>query len=673
MGQQSGFVCKFVRLCVLLFLIGGSTAWGQVRPRVVQAVNNDQRITLKENVHPLARAEFDRGAVVESQPMTRMLLLLKRGDDQEAALQQYLDSQQDKSSPNYHAWLTPEEFGANYGPADADVQAVTDWLANQGFTVEKVYRSKTVIEFSGTAGAVESTFGTAIRNFEIGGKTYQANASDPQIPAALAPVVAGIVSLNNFPRQSHVRIVGQARKVAGKPGLEPLLTFPLGNGTFYGMNPGDFATIYNTAPLLTGNPKIDGTGQTIAIVGETNIHMSDVQAFRTMFGLPANFDATNVILNGEDPAAQGITVMVSTGDNGSAGCDDFNTPAPASQGLAVNGLASTPYNVAVGGTDFDEVNKWSTFWSATNSPTGTSALSYIPEIPWNESGAQIGLTGCGANAPSRLLDIVAGSGGPSSTYSKPNWQLGVTGMPNDSHRDLPDVSLFASSGFNGTGYIYCQSDQTITGAAMCDINNINNGGLDFGIVGGTSASSPAFAGIMALVNQYEANNGGTNRQGNANNVLYALAKKTGAAVFNDVTKGNRVLPTGGAGVGTNSVPCTGGTPNCSATLPSQTGVLVVLPGSTTEAWTAGAGYDMAPGLGSVNVNNLASQWKTANATKTTTTLTLSPMTGITHGTTENVSVNITVTPTSATGSVSLIAKFTDGTTRGLDQFTLASC
>jgi subtilase family serine protease len=752
MGQQPGFV--FVRLCVLLFLIGGSTAWGQVRPRVVQAVNNDQRITLKGNVHPLARAEFDRGAVVESQPMTRMLLLLKRGDDQEAALQQYLDSQQDKSSPNYHAWLTPEEFGANYGPTDADVQAVTDWLANQGFTVEKVYSSKTVIEFSGTVGAVQSTFGTAIRNFEIGGKTYMANASDPQIPAALAPVVAGIVSLNNFPRQSHVRIVGQARRVAGKPGLEPLLTFPFGNGTFYGMSPGDFATIYNTAPLLTGNPKIDGTGQTIAIVGETNIHVSDVQAFRTMFGLPANFDATNVILNGEDPgitspgeegeadldvewsgavapgatvkfvvsastpasagidlsalyivehnlagamsesygscesglgtvnafynslwqqaAAQGITVMVSTGDNGSAGCDDFNTATASTQGLAVNGLASTPYNVAVGGTDFDQVNKWSTFWSATNSATGTSALGYIPEIPWNQSCAQIGLTGCGANAPQGSLNIVAGSGGPSSTYSKPNWQLGVTGMPNDSHRDLPDVSLFASSGFNGTGYIYCQSDQTITGAAMCDISNINNGGLDFGIVGGTSASSPAFAGIMALVNQYEANNAGTNRQGNANNVLYALAKKTAAGVFNDVTKGNSVLPTGGVGVGTNSVPCQGGTLNCSSAVASANGVLVDPANAKTEAWTAGVGYDMATGLGSVNANNLASQWKTANATKTTTTLTLSPVTGITHGTTENVSVNITVTPTSAAGSVSLIAKFTDGTTQGLDQFTLAS-
>jgi hypothetical protein len=251
-----------------------------------------QRITLKGNVHPLARAEFDRGAVVEPQPMTRMLLLLKRADDQEAALQQYLDSQQDKSSPNYHVWLTPEEFGANYGPADGDVQAVTDWLTNQGFTVEKVYSSKTVIEFSGTAGAVHSAFGTAIRNFEIGGKTYMANASDPQIPRALAPVVAGIVSLNNFPRQSYAKYIDVAQRIKGKAGLQPLFTFPnpFTSGTFYGLAPADFATIYNTAPLLNGSPKIDGTGRTIAIVGETNIHVSDVQAFRQMFRLACTGD-----------------------------------------------------------------------------------------------------------------------------------------------------------------------------------------------------------------------------------------------------------------------------------------------------------------------------------------------------------------------------------------------
>ena len=389
MGQPFGFACKFVRLCVALFLIGGSAASGQVRPRVVQAVRNDQRITLKGNVHPLARAEFDRGAVVESQPITRMLLLLKRGDEQEAALRQYLDSQQDKSSPNYHAWLTPEEFGANYGPADADVQAVTDWLTNQGLTVEKVYSSKAVIEFSGTAGAVQSAFGTAVRNFEIGGKTYQANASDPQIPAALAPVIAGIVSLNNFPRQSQVRIVGQARKVAGKPGLEPLLTFPFpgGNGSFYGMGPGDFATIYNTAPLLSGNPKIDGTGQTIAIVGETNINVKDVQDFRTMFGLPANFDATNVILNGEDP---GIT---SQEEEGEADLDVewsgavapgatvkfvVSASTPASAGIDLSALYIVEHNLA--GT-------MSESYGGCESGLGSAGSAFYNSL-WQQAAAQ---------------------------------------------------------------------------------------------------------------------------------------------------------------------------------------------------------------------------------------------------------------------------------------------
>ena len=400
-------------LCVLLlvsplFILNVARAQGQVTPRVVQAVDNANRVTLPGNVHPLARAESDQGAVSNALPMTRILLLLKRSDAQEAALLSFLEEQQDKSSASYHQWMTPQEFGAQYGPADADIQAVTGWLGQEGFQVNKVYSGKTVIEFSGTAAQVRAAFGTEIHNYQVAGKTYTANANDPQIPAALAPVVAGIASLNSFPRQSHVRVVGIARKVAGKPGLEPLFTIPnpFGSGTFYGMAPGDFATIYNSKSLISsGN---DGTGQTIAIVGETNINLADVQAFRQMFGLPANFTSANIILNGEDPgitsvgeegeadldvewsgavapgatvyfvvsastpasagidlsalyiiehnlagvmsesygnceaylgsggnafynelweqaAAQGITVMVSAGDGGSAGCDDFNT------------------------------------------------------------------------------------------------------------------------------------------------------------------------------------------------------------------------------------------------------------------------------------------------------------------------------------------------------------
>src|SRR5467141_2296837 len=627
---------------ILAFPFSRAVAQTAIIPaRITQALDEKNLVTLPGNVHPLARPEFDQGVLPDGHPIGRMLLLLRRSTEQEASLTHLLDDQQNKSSRSYHAWLTPEEFGKQFGAADADIQAVTAWLTSWGFTGIKVGPGRQVIEFSGTAGEVRSAFRTEIRRFVVDGKEYTANAADPQIPAALAPVVAGVVSLHNFPRKSHARFLGQFRRTAGKTGLEPLFTFPnpFSGMNFYGLGPGDFATIYNSKPLIAaGN---DGTGQTIAIVGETNLNVQDVQQFRKMFGLPANFDATNVILNGEDPgitslgeegeadldvewsggvapgatvkfvvsastpasagidlsalyiiehnlagvmsesygdceknlgsagnafynklweqaAAQGITVVISSGDGGSAGCDNFNTQQVATQGLAVSGLASTPFNVSVGGTDFDEVNNWTAFWNPTNDPTGTSAMSYIPEIPWNENCAQIGLMGCGATAPDGSVNIVAGSGGESRLYGKPLWQMGVTGMPNDSHRDQPDISLFASPGFNGTGYVYCQSDQTISGARICDLN-ASNGFLDFGVVGGTSASAPALAGIMALVNQYQSAHGGTNRQGNANYVLYALAKKAGArcassateavgCVFNDVTKGNSFLPTGAPGV-----------------------------------------------------------------------------------------------------------------------------
>jgi Pro-kumamolisin, activation domain/Bacterial Ig-like domain (group 3) len=764
MSTRRSGVCKPFLFLFLLFSLNLISTSAQVPARVIAPVDNALRVTLAGNIHPLARAEFDRGAVAGSQPMPRILLLLQRSDAQEAALQTFLEQQQDKGSPNYHQWLTPAEFGAQYGPADSDVQAVTQWLESQGFTIAKVYSGKTVIEFSGTAAQVQAAFGTPIHNFEVNGKLYVANATNPQIPAALAPVIAGIVSLNNFPRQSHVRVAGQARKIAGHPGLQPQFTYPLsGGGTFYGVGPGDFATIYNSKNLIgSGN---DGTGQTIAVVGETNINVVDVQDFRQTFGLSSNFTSTNIILNGEDPgitstdeegeadldtqwsgavapgatikfvvsastpasqgidlsalyiieynlagvmsesygacesalgvagnafynslweqaAAQGITVILSAGDGGSAGCDDFNTATVATQGLAVSGLASTPYNISLGGTDFDDVNDPAAYWSATNNgTTSASALSYIPEIPWNQNCAQLGLTGCGSTAPQGSLNIVAGSGGASNVYSKPKWQMGVTGMPNDSHRDLPDVSLFASPGFDNSGYIICQSDV----AGVCNQTAVSN----FEIVGGTSVSAPAFAGIMALVNQYQSAHGGSARQGNANPVLYSLAKKSGAScassateasgcIFNDVTHGNSyLLPYYPSTVGTNSVPCQGASLNCSSVVTSTNGVLVEPTNSKIEAWTAAPGYDLATGLGSVNVNNLATNWGTVNTVPTSTTLTLNPTTGITHGTAENVTVNVTVTPTSGTasGNVSLIATLSGpsgSTAQGLDQFTLNS-
>jgi len=718
-------------------------AWAQVRPRVVKAVDNAERVTLGGNVHPLARAEFDRGVVADSLPMNRILLLLKRGDDQEASLQDFLQKLQDKGSSHFHQWLTPEQFGAQFGPADSDVQAVTDWLTRQGFSINKVYGGKTVIEFSGTAGQVQRAFGTDIRNYQVNGKLYSANATDPQIPSALAPVVTGIVSLHNFPKQFHLKPVGVFSRGRPVGAVNPSYTAPAGGGYF--VTPADFATIYNTAALLsTGN---DGTGQSIAIVGETDINVSDIQNFRQLFHLPANFTGANVIVNGEDPgvtskdeeaeadldvewsgavapgaqikfitssstastagidlsalyilehnlaavmsesygaceqslgsagnafyknlwaqaSAQGITAVVSAGDGGSAGCDDFGTQELAIHGLAVSGLASTPYNVSVGGTDFDQQNNWTQFWTNNNDPISSqSALGYIPEFTWNDSCADAGLSGCSGGAN---LNIVAGSGGPSTIYGKPSWQVGTAGMPTDSKRDQPDVSLFSGNGKTGSAYIICQADVTTPPEASCNLNII---GFTYEAVGGTSAAAPAFAGIMALVNQKTGS-----RQGNANDVLYQLAKGNGAVCnatqaaatgnacsFYDVTKGN------------NSVPCPGGLVNCSSKSPSLNGVMVDSTGN--PAWSTNAGYDMATGLGTLNGANLAQRWNSVATIPTSTTLSLSPTTNISHGTNENVAVTIHVSETNGngipSGSVSLLANLPDGT-HGLDEFPLSN-
>ena len=735
---------------------------GAVHARVTQAVDLQNLVTLRGNVHPLARPEYDQGVAPDDLSMERMLLVLQRSQDQEASLRQLLDQQQVKSSPLFHQWLTPEQFGKQFGPADADIQAVTDWLASQGFTVKKVAAGRTVIEFSGNAGLVRQVLGTEIHKFHVKDADYWANASDPKIPAALAPVVAGIASLNNFPRK-HLNMsppIKSRPKMVGKG--QPLFSYPTtcsggGGGCYYLLvGPGDFATIYNVAPLWTAGT--DGTGQTIAVVGETNINRQDVVDFRTMFGLPpATANNPNIILNGPDPgiltdgeeteadldvewsggvakgatvdfvvseatestagidlsalyiidnnlapvmsesyggceqglgaagndfyytmweqaAAQGITVLLGAGDSGSAGCDSVELDEVAAQyGLAVSGFASTPFNVAVGGTDLMLTqSNVSTYWSQTNSaPYQTSALSYIPESTWNYSCADSGsLTACTPPPNSTYLDegvyLAAGGGGASVVNPKPSWQSG-TGVPNDGARDIPDVSLLAS-GY----YIICEMDANAAqggSSSSCDLNAPYE---DFQVQGGTSASAQAFAGIMAMVNQAHG------RQGNANYVFYPLATGANTCASAAAAVGNTSCIFYDTQNGNNSVICQGSSPNCSSTTPGQYGIMIY---NGAAAYPTTTGYDLATGLGSVNVANLVKNWK-SNFTPNTTTLLLStgssspgssPIT-LTHGQSVNFKVSVAATGGTPSGDVSLIAPVgTSGSnSTGIGPFTLSS-
>src|SRR5713101_5766776 len=303
-GLNRGVLAGALLLAFSCFPAAGQTPAAQsgaeqksrVPARVTDTVDDTNRTMLRGNVHPMARAQFDRGAVADAQPLTRILLVLQRSAEQEAALRQLMEEQQSKSSPNYHAWLTPEDFGKKFGPADADVQAVTDWLNSHGFQNIKVAKGKTVVEFSGNVGQVRKAFGTEIRNFNVKGEDHFANVSDPEIPAALAPVVRGVVALHNFRPKPQVHSLGTFQRNAKTGEVRPAFTFTDVNGTFYAMGPADFATIYNIPAAATG------ANQSIAIVGQSNINVQDVTDFRSIFGLPPYAPGQlNVILNGPDP------------------------------------------------------------------------------------------------------------------------------------------------------------------------------------------------------------------------------------------------------------------------------------------------------------------------------------------------------------------------------------
>jgi hypothetical protein len=683
------------------------------RTRILQAVDEQNLTLLKGNTHHLARPEFDRGAAPASMPLRRMLLVLKRSPEQETALIDLLDQQQDKSSPNYHKWLTPEQFGQMFGPSDQDMQTITSWLGSHGLQVARVTKGRLMIEFSGTEAQVQEAFHTQIHRFVVNGELHWANAKDPEIPTALTPVVAGVFTLYDFRKQPQHVMSSQRFTASVRPGSRPQVNLSNGN---HALGPRDFATIYNINPLY--NEGTVGGGSMIGVVGRTNIDPLDVSDFRNIFVL--NTVPLQIVLDGPDPgnlgggeeaeavldstwsgaiapgavvklvvsastdttdgvdlselfivednhfsvmtesfsaceaffttseaagisglaeqaAAQGITYVVSTGDSGSAGCDSPDASV-ATHPPAVNILASTPFTVAVGGTQFNDIGNPSAYWKSTaTGRLADTAISYIPENVWNESCSVSGSTAC---VPPAVPNLAAGGGGTSIFFARPPWQTGVPGIPSGSFRTIPDVS-FSAAGHDF--YLLCLH-------RSCLANSQGQFSI-FGIAG-TSASTPAFAGIMALVNQKN-----FSRQGQADYVLYRLAATENFAQCN--------------GSNTSSLPASTCVFNdTTLTLPGGTNAV---PGAAGFAATVG--YDEATGLGSVNVTNLVNQWSSVTFTASTTTLGLNPTTSITHG--ASVSVNITVAPTGGgggtpTGDVALLASAGANAQASVDGFTLGA-
>jgi pseudomonalisin len=622
---------RYLSLALVAFTLLTISAQAQ------RVINDADRMKLQGNTHSQARAEFDRGPADISTPMKNMVLSLSVRPGAQADLQNLLAQQQDPNSPNFHKFLTPEQFGARFGATDQDLADVTNWLTAQGFKIEEVGKGRLWVNFSGNVQQVERAFQTNIRKYEVDGQMHQANASDPSLPRGFAGLVSGVVTLHNFPRH---HFLSKVTKLSGKnfstraqlptdfkvlkPAQGGSTTPDFTSGANHFLAPADFATIYNVNALYSAG--ITGTGQSIAIVGRTDIKLADVQFFRSFFALPAHDPV--FVHNGADPgdlgggeeteadldvewsggigqgatvnfvisastattdgvdlsaqfivnnntapimstsfgqceanmgtaennfynnlwsqaAAEGISAFVSSGDSGAAGCDASN--AATGTVRAVSGLSSPPNVTAVGGTEFNEGT--GTFWNTTNNATNqSSAISYIPEKVWNESGSVTGGSGLGATG-----------GGASTIYAKPAFQTG-TGVPADGHRDVPDVALSAAG---HDGYVIVQGHTTgTTGLAA---------------VGGTSAASPSFAGLMTLVLQKTGA-----RQGNANTAFYNMGRNQqagGTAVYHDCTTGNN-------------------------TVPGVTG------------FNATVGFDLATGWGSVNAANLVNFWNNNGGTAT---------------------------------------------------------
>jgi subtilase family serine protease len=715
------FVPAAALAAALAFYFVSSAKLAEAAPRAHAAsqwMDRLRRFKLEGNTRPEANAENDRGLVPSFFPMEHLLLQLKRSPENEQALEAYIAQLSDHDSPNFHHWLTANQFGETYGVSEEDLKSVTDWLQSEGFRVNVIYPSRMVIDFSGTASQVRAAFQTEIHYLDVLGAKHIANMSDPQIPAALSSVVAGIVALHDFlPHPMY------------KPRIE--YTFVSGSTTKHAVVPGDLATIYGLSPLF--GLGYSGQGQTIVVIEDTNVYNpsnsnppSDWATFRSTFGLssytagsftqvnPApptganncsnpghNGDDGEAILDAEYSSAaapsaaivlascantgntfgglialqnllnesstppaiisisygeceaengaasnaaynsayqqavvEGVSVFVSSGDEGAVSCDVNKTSA--THGIGVSGFASTPYNVAVGGTDFEDtfLNLTGTYWNSANGSDYSSAKFYIPEIPWNDSCASVlistykgyattyGSTGfCNSGTGSSFRTTTSGSGGPSGCatgapavtgvvggtcagYAKPSWQS-ILGNPSDGVRDIPDVSLFAANGVWGHFYVFCWSDTGHGGTACTGAPSKWSG------AGGTSFASPILAGIQALVNQKW-----NSRQGNPNPLYYQIAVSqyetifapgacysnnppprrglTSACVFHDVTEGDMDVNCVGVQSGFTTI-----LHNCY--MPSgSNGVLSTSNSAYDPAYGATAGWDFATGIGTVN-------------------------------------------------------------------------
>jgi uncharacterized protein (TIGR03437 family) len=663
---------SFLIACVVACILAGVLS---AQPRLIKGpIQDSQRARMTGHVHPMAKAENDLGPLDASVALPAITLVLQQTPTQQADLDSLLAAQQDAASPDYHRWLTPEQYADRFGASPDDIAKITAWLEQHNLHVTTVGRARTSVIFTGTAGDVATALEISFHRYSVDGVTHFANTAEPSLPIALQTAVRAIHGLHDFRMQP---------KAVLRRTLDPNFTSASCGGG-HCLSPADFGTIYNLKALWSAG--YNGTGQKIVIAGQTDVALSDIQKFRTRFLLPAADPQMILVPNTKDPGtspgdlgeadldlewsgatapnatliyvyslnvmdavlyaidqnlapvlslsygacepqsapsdmrafqswaqqanAQGMTWVNAAGDSGGDDCYTVSSSGTASgsTGLAVDSPADIPEVTGIGGTTLSEGS--GQYWNDTNNANGGSAISYIPEIVWNDSTP--GNPG-------------AGGGGASTVFSNPPWQTGL-GVPNNGARNVPDIALAASP--NNDGYMVYTSDCAPGTRGVCPAGAQ-------AIFGGTSAGTPSFAGIVALLNQYLVSTGAQTAPGagNVNPRLYSLAQ-AGTGAFHDVTIGNNIV----------TVTCGGRSRNCGV--------------AGSFGYPAGQGYDQASGLGSVNAFNLVTGWRTTTSARASASVALQTTA---TSVVSNGSVTITAIVTGSSGATPTgVVTFTSG-------------
>ncbi len=643
-------------VCAAWLAVFGMSGAALAAPdRLHSEIDSRSTFALQGVLNPLVRKSADLGRLDPALRIDNVTIHFRRSPQQQADLEALLSEQQTPGSPAWHQWLTPQQFGERFGVGSGDLQRVKRWLERKGLRVTDLSAARNQLTISGSVGGIEEAFGVELHRYRYDGEMHFASAGEPRLPAALKGMMLSLQHLDDF----RLKPMGVKQRPAPADGVTPQFN----SGGDHQLVPDDLATIYDIKPLY--QQSIDGTGISIAVVGRAVVDMTDIETFREDAKLPANdpnvisvpgtegstsgtsdpndvlesdldlewagaiaygatinfvttnaadgFDVTDSLTYaiqsdlapiismsyglcepqipadelatfqslGQQANAQGQTIIVSAGDSGAAGCDLQDRPdtPKATQGIAVLFPADLAEVTAVGGTEFSgDVDSPTKYWSAFNGSNGGSAKTYIPETAWNDSGSN---------------GLAASGGGVSTLVAKPDWQ-GGTGVPDDGQRDVPDIALTAS--WVHDPYLICAgsggssgSTGTCAGSGFASDTPLS--------IGGTSASAPVFAGMLALLEQSVGSTGA----GNVNLLLYTLAatSSTYANVFHDITTGS------------NAVPCVSGSTDCPA-------------GTTSFGYDAGTGYDLATGLGSIDVNEMAKAFVGTQLIPTRSTVVINP-------------------------------------------------